>query len=119
MERDALRLHLPDETVGIGRIGVAGIEHDLALEGRAVLPANLRQRAIGHGDQHHRTEGSSFCHRPRHGAGPKIACQALEVIRMPRREEHLMAGLHPLPSHRATEPARSDDADMHGPSPLS
>ena len=52
-----------DRAVACGD-GVAGVEHDLAAQCGGVVLAELRQRAVGHGDEDRVAE----CHRLRHCA---------------------------------------------------
>src|ERR1019366_1480179 len=73
--------------------------------------ADLRQRAIRHGDENNLSERDRLIDRACLSEGTKARDQVLQLLGMARREQHRMPRLDPQPSDRATDTAGADDAN--------
>ena len=91
---------------------VAGVEHHLAGELAAVVLADLRIGAIGHGDEDDVAERDRFGNGARLGERAEPLHQRGEFLGMAGREHHGMTGLDPERSDRAADMAGADDADF-------
>ena len=111
-DADALLFHfLGDLAVARGD-RIAGVEHHLAGKLAAVILADLRIGAIGHGDENDIAERDRFGDRAALGQGAEPLHQRREFFGMAGGEHHGMAGLHPERADRAADMAGSDDADF-------
>jgi hypothetical protein len=91
---------------------VARVDDHLARELRAQILAELWHSAIRHGDEHDGAERCGFFRRAGVCARPELLDEALELLGVARRHEHLVAGLHPMARERAADLAGADDADL-------
>ena len=93
--------------------GVAGVEHDLALERRAVVLAELRQRLVRHRDEQRVAERDRLLDRAGLREFAETGNQVLELFGVARGEQNLVTVLHPETADRAADIAGADNADMH------
>ena len=94
------------------RVGVAGVEDDLAGEDVLQVLADLRHRAVGDRDEDDVAEGRRLARRAHAGLGAELVGEGLQLIGVARRDEHLVAGLHPELGEGAADVAGADDADL-------
>ena len=93
-------------------VRVARVDDDLARELGREIGADLRHRAVGHGDEHDRAECRGLARRADVRARPELLGERLELLGMTRRHEDLVARVDPMAREGAADPARADDADL-------
>jgi hypothetical protein len=72
----------------------------------------IGNRFIGNGDQDHLAKVERLGHGARRGKRTHAVNHGLQLFGMPRREQHLMPGLHPQAADRAADVAPADHPDL-------
>jgi hypothetical protein len=97
----------------VRRIGVAGVQHDLAGQFVPQLTREVCKRTVRHGDEDDLDELRCLPDRAGRGVRAKPPRHVCVLCGVAGGEQDLMSRLHPLPADRPAEPACAYDADVH------
>jgi len=94
-------------------VGVAGVEYHLALEARAYLAGQLRNRLEGHGEHDDVAEFRRVLRRACRGAFPELGDDGLKLVGMSRGDQDLVPRVSPELCDGRADHSRANDADPH------